>query len=118
MTKTAAQLLVAALIGAGITATVVKLASGQSAPVVAQSEHTFYTGRMLPKLRPDGGVIDGGFYRELYNRSCGRVLGADAGIVSEPCKEAVLNARETACAEAYFACVVLPRVKAKAAEAP
>ena len=118
MTKTAATALVAALIGAGITATVVRLATGASAPVVAQSEQTFYTGRMLAKLLPDGGIVDGGFYRELYNRSCGRVLGADAGIIAEPCKEAVLTPAETKCAEAYFSCVVLPRVKAKAAEAP
>ena len=101
-TKTAAVALAAALTSGGITAVVISSTGVPAVVVVAQSEHTFYTGVTLP----DGGP-------EFANRSCGRVLDPfDASIVAEPCSSdgAALNAAETACAKAYFKCVVLPRV--------
>lgn len=103
--KTSAIALAAALGGAGI-AVVLAQPGFPARVVVAQSEHTYYTG----VKHHDGGL-------EMTNRSCGRVLNAlDAGIVSEPCFEKVLNDVEAKCAAAYFGCVVLPRVKSAAGQ--
>lgn len=103
-TRAAAIALAAALGGAGM-ATVI--AQPRPAVVVAQNDHSWLTGEYT-----DAGVP------RYYARSCGRVLNAfDAGIAAEPCAEGYLDARETKCIQAYYACVVLPRI-VKAATPP
>lgn len=102
MRKQALALVLSAAVGSGATIAAVTLVGGPKTVVVAQSEHTFLTGN-----------TENG-HPQFENQSCGRVLGEDGGILSEPCVEGILSAEETACAQVYFECVVTPRVRAKA----